>query len=338
MRPLWPIVLCACLLAAPLAAEPDEPPAGPDIAVDWAKFRDLEALFGRLETEAFALDKKRLIPVAPHSWGKHLPVVPPEDLAFPVEKPDKDSEVAFLRSYLEHYTQAIRTARSSAQDVALAAGVIQEAEPDYATFAQRLAARFKLPALERAAQEPEDIRAKKEVTAEILRFAERLPEWEGEFKRLIGIPDAEYEREWERRLKEARKLAKRFDIGKDLGTSELSGASVIDIKLGPVGIEWVKNGVNSLKTWAVVDADGRRWRVNGQPLLVCSLKSLPDINSHVKDIKNEYVVFRYRQIGYGDMATKDIIRLVAARLYLGTRYFLFYKDRVILFTEDRPGK
>lgn len=326
------------LLALALPARADDPPAGIDVTVDWTRFRDLETLVGRVESEGFVQDKKKLEPVARLSWGKALPILPPADLVFPADKPDREAELAFLAAYLLKYRETLTQAGDAAIVLAGAQALLPDPCGPFPAFARQFASRYKLDALALAPNDPEPVAGKKRAAAEILRFALRQPEWEKEFAPLLDAKPDELAKEWDRRLAEAKKLVKRFDIGKDVGTGELAGTSVFDVKLGPVGLEFTKNAVGNLRTSPVVDASGKPWSVDGQPLLVCSEKTLPDVNSYVKDIRQEYVLFRYRQIGFADEKTKDVIRLVCARLYLGTRYFLFYRDRVILFTKDRPGK
>lgn len=337
-RALTAAALLLAALALPLPLRAEDSPAGPDIKVDWASFRDLETLVGRVESEGLVLEKKKLEPITRLSWGKTLPILPPADLVFPVEKADRDSELAFLTAWLAKYRDALAQGRDAAIALAGDQTLLPAPSGPFPAFAQRFTARYKLDDVALGPNDPVAVAAKKRAAAEILRFVLRLPDWEKEFAPLLDAAPDVLAKEWDRRLAEAKKLVKRFDIGKDIGTGELAGTSVFEVKLGPVGIQLTQNAVGNLRASPVVDATGKAWTAGGQPLLVCSEKSLPDVNSYVKDIKQEYVLFRYRQIGFGDEKTKDLIRVVCARLYLGTRYFLFYRDRVILFTKDRPGK
>ncbi len=330
-----PFLAAALLAGAVLLAE--EPPAV-DLAVDWARFRDLEILVARVESEGHFQEKKQHEPISRVSWGTALPILPAPELVFPVETPEQDLELAFFARYLKEYGQAVDGAKDASAALAKEFALLKDADAPFPAFAQKMLARYKPEDAAVGARDAADVAAKKRAAGEIVRYLLRLPIWEKEFKPLLDAPAGGIEKEWERRLAEANKLVKRFEIGKDVGTGQLSGSSVFDVRLGPTGLELAKNIFGSIRTWPVVGPDGKAWKINGAPLLVSSEKTLPDINSYVKDIRNEYVVFRYRQIGFGDDKTKDVIRLVCARLYLGPRYFLFYRDRVILFLKDRPGK
>lgn len=335
MRFLLPAILIAIALALPVRAEET---AGPNITVNWDSLRDLEVLVARVETEAFAQEKKKREPITRRSWNVEISLLPPAELRYPVERPERDSELAFLRAYAEAYAALVAAAVTRAPELAVERGLLPAASQDFRAFAARFTARYTLDQTLLAGTETAETAGKKRAAGEILRFLNRLPDWEKEVRPLVDGGDDARVAEWTRRDAEAKKLIKRFDIGKDVGTGELLGTSTFEVRLGPVGLEFARNTANNLRTRAVVDALGRPWQVNGQPLLVCSEKSLPDINEFVRDLRQEYVTFRYRQLGFGEFLTRDVIKLIGVRLFLARRYFLFYRDQVVLFLHDRPGR
>ncbi len=335
---LLAVSIALLILSFGIPARAQDGAGGVDIPIEWNRFRDLETLVARVESEGSYRDKDRFEPVTRHSWGTLLHVLPGPELFYPIETPTREAELDFFSAYLKQYSGALESAQGRSMEIAAEHALVKDVGDSFPAFAQRFLGRYKLDGLARSARDPESVDLKKRAAAEIVRFMQRIPGWEKEFHPLRQADAAGLTAEWERRAAEARKVIKRFDLGKDVGTGELSGTSVFDVKLGATGLEFAKNAVGGLRTFPVVGTDGKPWKVNGEPLLVCSEKSLPDVNSYVKDVRQEYVVFRYRQLGFGDTKTKDVIRLVCARLYLGPRYFLFYRDRVIVFLKDRPGK
>lgn len=344
-------VLALALLAPPVFAQDEKgddkkaPAPAPRLALksameplDLRGLATLEDLVRAIEDEGYFRPKPKRAPekIAAVCLGKRVPLVLDPQLVFEPDNHDRARELSFIAAYDKAYgalaDRAFAEARRLIQERELLpkARELDQAEGRWVKdFLKKYRPGKAIKVKRKASPEAREDAALKAELALVLDGARRIrARARGMARRgpLAGQLDQ----------REARlDMQLRRYQNRPIAFATRRGSAVCELHLNPALIDPIERLVERQRAFPVSLADGSPVKIGERQLFVCWSFGLPEVFRLLKDVTHEVFVARYLRKEADD--SKEVFKVIGARLLRGRTWLLITQTRIVVQTEDGIG-